>query len=293
LLRRGHEVVALTRTEDKAQRLRSVGATPVLGDALDTDRLRQLVIAARPDVVMDQMTGLPQRVDPFHIDHFYERFIQLRSTASPALFAAAQEVEAQRFLFQSVAFMYAPDNGRLRSEDDRVFEGAPKPWDLLPLLVALERQVVESRTSCGVVLRYGFFYGPGTHYAASDGALATLVRRRRYPIIGSGAGVYSFIHVRDAAEAALVAAERAEAGIYNIVDDRPVPLREWLPYYAQRINARPPRRVPAFLARPLVGPLLVHWSTRMPGASNEKAGQQLGWRPRLGSWREGFATHLG
>ena len=210
--------------------------------------------------------------------------VELRLRGTPNLIEAAQRAEA-RIAFQSVEFMYAPDgNGRLRTEDDPPYEqGAPFPWDLaLPAIIALERRVVDLG---GLVLRYGMFYGPGTHF--DDGQIAHDVKRRRFPVVGKGSGLFSFIHVDDAAAATVVALERDAAGILNVTDDEPIAMRDWLPLFAEAKAAKRPMRVPAWLVRRMGMPLALHWALTMPGASNARA-RQLGWAPRRPSVRQGF-----
>ena len=205
---------------------------------------------------------------------------------TPNLIEAAQATSA-RIAFQSIAFMYAPNgNGRLCTEADPPCErDAPFPCDLaLPAIIAIEKRVVDLG---GLVLRYGMFYGPGTHF--DDGQIARDVKRRRMPVVGKGTGVFSFIHVDDAAAATVLALERELTGILNVVDDEPLPMREWLPHYAKAIGAPRPLRVPAFPVRKLA-PLAAHWATTMPGASNERARRELGWAPERRSLREGVAA---
>lgn len=223
---------------------------------------------------------------------FYRGQLKLEQQGKPALLRAAIEVGARRYIVQSIAFIYAPDGTTLRSEDDPVFESAPPPWrDVLPPLLALEHEVVTCTELDGIVLRYGYFYGPGTHYAPG-GQFYEDARRRRFPVVGSGAGIWSFVHVEDAASAAGSAIDRGTPGIYNVVDDEPVELNVWLPRYAALLGANPPLHVPAFLAAAVSGPLTVHWATRQPGVSNEKAKRELSWRPRHLSWQEGFRELL-
>jgi nucleoside-diphosphate-sugar epimerase len=204
------------------------------------------------------------------------------------LFDAALAAGASRYVMQSIAFTYAPDSPALRTENDPVFADAPPPWKtVLPPLFELERRVTGTPQIDGVVLRYGYFYGPGTIYAPGA-QIHEDVRRRRFPIAGSGCGMWSFVHVEDAASAATAAVERGDPGIYNVVDDEPSPLKVWLPVYAELIGAKPPLHVPAPLVAAVAGPLIVHWATSQPGVSNEKAKRELAWRPRHPTWREGF-----
>jgi nucleoside-diphosphate-sugar epimerase len=280
----GHEVTGLTRRPEKAREVDAAGARGVVCDVIDRSAVLAAAEEARPDVVLDETTSLPQHYDARKMWKFYEGMIDLRLRGTPNLIEAAQRTGA-RIAFQSIAFMYAPArNGGLRTEADPPYEkDAPFPWDLaLPAIIALERRVVDMD---GLVLRYGMFYGPGTHFDA--GQIADDVRRRRMPIVGKGTGVFSFIHVEDAAAATVLALERGLTGILNVVDDEPLPMREWLPEYARATGAPRPLRVPAWLVRRLA-PLATHWATTMPGASNERARRELGWAPERRSIREGL-----
>ena len=285
LVAAGHEVVGLTRREERAREIDRAGARGVVCDVIDRKALLAVAEQLRPDVVCDQTTALPQRYDARKMWKFYEGMVDLRLRGTPNLIEAAQANDA-RFVFQSIAFEYAPTgNGRLCTEDDPPYEeGAPFPWDLaLPAIVSLERRVVDIG---GLVLRYGMFYGPGTHFD-EGGQINDDVRKRRFPIVGGGTGVFSFIHVDDAAAATVIALERGATGILNIVDDQPMPMRDWLPHYATAIGAKRPFRMPAWPVRRMA-PLAAHWATTMPGASNERARRELGWAPERPSVREGF-----
>ena len=277
LVEAGHEVVGLTRRQEKAKELDAAGAQGVVCDVIDRTAVHAVVGGAQPDVVMDQTTALPQRYSARRMDLFYKDMIPLRLQGTPNLLDAA-EAQGARIAFQSVAFLYAPNGSPApkTEDDDPYLEDAPYPWDAaLPPIVALERRVVDLG---GVVLRYGTFYGPGTHF--DDGnQLAEDIKKRRLPIVGRGEGRLSFIHVEDAAAATVRALEWPGSGILNIVDDRPMPAHEWVPAAAQALGAKPPRRVPTFLARLATGPLPVHMATTMPGASNAKAKRELGWEP--------------
>ena len=284
LVEAGHEVVGLTRSAERVSEIEAAGARGVVCDVVDRRSTLAVAEEARPDVVMDQTTALPQRYDARKMWQFYEKMVPLRIQGSPNLIEAAQNVGA-RSVFQSVAFMYAPtDDARLCTEDDPPYEkDAPFPWDLaLPAIIALERRVVDIG---GLVLRYGMFYGPGTHFDA--GQIAEDVRRRRMPVVGRGDGLFSFIHVDDAAAATVVALERGATGILNVVDDQPLPMRDWLPEFARATGSPKPLRVPAWLVRRLGMPLVHHWATAMPGASNARA-RALGWAPKRPSVRQGF-----
>jgi nucleoside-diphosphate-sugar epimerase len=290
LVAAGHEVTAATRHASRTGALKAAGAEPVVCDMFDRDHVRQVLRDARPDVVVDQLTSLPERYDIRRKD-LYDANNRVRREGTDALFTAAREVGARRYVVQSVAFLYAPDGNGLRTEDDPPALDAPDPFgEAVRVLVDNERKVTTADDIEGVVLRYGFFYGPGTHHAG-DGDIARRVRRRMFPLIGAGAGVSSFIHVSDAASATVLAVDGGEPGIYNIVDDEPAAAGDWLPIYAQALGARRPRRVPTWLARLAAGPLAVAL-TSLAGASNAKAHDTLGWKPALPTWRQGFTTHL-
>jgi nucleoside-diphosphate-sugar epimerase len=279
----GHEVVALSRRKDGVRRIEAAGARGIVCDVIDRKATLAVAEEFRPDVVMDQTTALPQKYDPRKMEKFYEKMIPLRLQGSPNLIDAAQAVGAKS-VFQSVAFMYAPGNGAVCTEDDPPYEhDAPFPWDLaLPAIIALERRVTDIG---GLVLRYGMFYGPGTHFDV--GQIAEDVKKRRFPIVGKGTGTFSFIHVGDAAAATVVALEREATGILNVVDDEPIAMRDWVPALARAKGAGRPFRVPAWLVKRMGMPLAVHWALTMPGASNARA-RALGWAPERPSVRQGF-----
>lgn len=286
LLAAGHEVVGFTRRADNAAKLDAAGARGIVCDARDLEALRRAVLEARPEAVVDLLTALPQTYDTRRMGRtFYPESTALRSQAAPALLAAAVEAGTQRFLTESLAFLYAPGEGGPRDEDAPVIDPPPAPWDeALPPFLAMEKA---TRDAGGTILRFGFFHGPGTHLAPG-GQVEIDVRRRRFPIAGGGGGVWSFIHVDDGAAAVAAALASDRSGTYNVVDDEPAPLREWLPEYARAIGAPSPLRVPGFIARRFVEPLPYHFSTAMPGASNVRAKHELGWAPRHASWRGTF-----
>jgi 2-alkyl-3-oxoalkanoate reductase len=293
LVEAGHEVTAMTRSDERAAALREAGATPVVCDAFDADGVRSALDAARPEVVLHELTDLPPNLDPRKMEEQTAGNDRIRIEGTRNLVATAVEVGARRVVAQSIAFAYAPGGAGLKSEEDPLWDDAPWPWSRsIEALHELEDTVTQTEGIEGVVLRYGFFYGPGSAYAA-DGHFAREVRRRRLPIVGKGSGVFSFIHVDDAATATVAAMERGAPGIYNVVDDDPAPLRDWVPAYAETMGAKPPRRVPVWLARLLAGRYMASMATTLGGASNAKAKAQLGWEPRYPSWRQGFREALG
>lgn len=293
LLEAGHDVTAMTRREDRAATLREAGVVPAVCDVFDVERLREAVQRAQPDVVVHELTDLPPAIDPRKMEQQAAGNDRIRTEGTRNLVAASVAAGVRRIVAQSIAFAYAPAGDGLKREDDELWDEAPWPWSRsIEALHELEEAVTQTEGISGLALRYGFFYGPGSSYA-SGGFYEREVRRRRFPVVGKGAGTFSFIHVDDAADATLAAVERGAPGIYNVVDDEPAPLREWLPVYAEAVGAKPPRRVPRFLARMLAGEYAVGMATDLRGASNERAKAELGWAPRHASWRQGFREARG
>jgi 2-alkyl-3-oxoalkanoate reductase len=287
LVEAGHRVAGATRSAERAEEIRAMGGDGVVVDVFDAPALRAVMAEASPEVVVNELTSLPKRFEPRKKD-LYDATNRVRSEGTRNLIEGARAAGARRFVCQSIAFSYAPRDGGPHVEDDPLFVEAPSPFGEAARVVAdMERAVLDADGMEGLVLRYGWFYGPGTYYA-SDGATAADVRRRRFPVVGEGSGVFSFIHVDDAAAATVAAVERGAPGIYNVVDDDPAPMREWLPAYARAIGAKPPRRVPLWLARLIAGGFVASMSTTLGGASNAKARRELDWAPRWTSWREGF-----
>ena len=284
LLAAGHEVTGTARSPERAQAIAAAGATPVVVDAFDAAALRTAVEQARPEVVINQLTALPPRWEPLKPE-FYAATNRLRGEGTRNLLAAADAAGVRRLVWQSISFAYAAgDQPEVKDEDAPLALDAPPPFgEGVRTIAEMERAVVDAG---GLVLRYGWFYGPGT-YNGDGGSLTDDVRRRRFPIVGSGAGLWSFVHVDDAAAATAIAVERGASGVYNVVDDEPAPLRDWIPAFAESIGARPPRRVPVWLARLIAGKMAGAMNLQ-PGASNAKAKRELGWQPRWSSWREGF-----
>lgn len=290
LLAAGHDVIGLTRSEERADELRREGAEAVVCDALNAERLIETLAAARPDAVLHQLTAIPHEIHPRKVGRQFERTNRLRTEGTRNLIEAAKQAGARRVVAQSIAFAYRSVGGPVKAENDPLWIDPPPAYAAsLDAIVDLERQV--QGTACGMVLRYGFFYGPRTAYAR-DGSIAHRVRRRQFPIVGDGAGVFSFIHVEDAAGATVAALERGAPGVYNIVDDEPTPVREWLPFYAKLLGAPRPRRIPKLVARLVTGRYGVYLMTELRGA-NARAKASLGWSPRHASWRTGFRANLG
>jgi nucleoside-diphosphate-sugar epimerase len=287
LVAAGHHVTAMTRRLERTDAIRASGAQPVVCDALDAERLAAAVVDAEPDVVIHELTALPERLNP-RKPRLYEPTNRVRSEGTRHLLAAARTAGARRLICQSIALAYAPGpRPDVKDEDAPLFLDAPPPFGpAVRVIRDMELAVLEAEGLEGVVLRYGMFYGPGTWYG-DDGSMARDVRKRRFPIIGRGSGLFSFIHVDDAAGATVAAVERGAPGVYNVVDDVPAPMREWLPAYAGALGARPPLRIPLWLARLAAGPI-VRDIDAQPGALNLKAKRELGWSPRWSSWRSGF-----
>ena len=293
LVEAGHDVVAMTRTPGKDAGLRAAGAQPVVADALDAAGVSDAVARAEPEVVVHELTAIPQRLNVRHPERDFALTNRLRTEGTDNLLAAARRAAARRFVAQSYfGWRLSPASGTALGEDEPMDPSPPER--LRPIFDAirhLESAVTGASDIDGVVLRYGGFYGPGTNIAR-DGSLVDDVRKRRFPLVGDAGGVWSFVHVEDAARATVTALDRAATGIYNVVDDDPAPVREWLPFLAETAGARPPRRVPAWLARLVVGGHGVAIMTQTKGASNAKARRELGWEPRYASWREGFRAVL-
>jgi nucleoside-diphosphate-sugar epimerase len=292
LVAAGHEVTGTTRREERAEEIRTAGAKAVVCDVFDAVALEMAVKEAAPEVVVNQLTSLPHRYNP-RKPSFYEETNRVRREGGHNLIEAARAAGARRLVTQSISFLYAPEGDWVKDEEARPFDDAPGHFGpSVRVLLDHEREVVESPDFEGLVLRYGQFYGPGTYYAR-DGHLGREVRRRRFPIVGPGTGTFSFLHVEDAAAATVAALDRGTAGVYNVADDKPAPLREWLPVYAEALGAKPPRRVPVWLARLLAGGSVAAMATQLRGAANAKAKRELGWQPSYPSWRQGFREALG
>jgi nucleoside-diphosphate-sugar epimerase len=291
LVAAGHEVTGMTRSEERAAQVRDAGAEAAVVDVFDRDALDAAMREAAPEVVVHQLTALPERMD-FRKEDLYTATNRLRTEGTRNLLDGARAAGARRFVSQSIAFAYRNDGSRVKTEDEPLLESAPGPFEGgVTALDQMEGAVLAADGLDGLVLRYGFFYGPGTHYG-SDGSIVADVRRRRMPIVGRGTGVFSFIHVDDAADATLAAVERGAPGIYNVTDDEPAALHEWVPVLAEAAGAKRPMRVPVWLAKLVAGRQATDFALELRGASNEKAKRELGWRPAHPSWRSGFAEAL-
>jgi 2-alkyl-3-oxoalkanoate reductase len=284
LIDAGHEVIGTVRSPGNAERVRALGTEPVALDLLDARAVRKAVLASEPEAIVHQATALANLRDLKHFDRSFAETNRLRTEGTDALLAAAREAGVRRFVAQSFATYgrYAREGGPVKTEDDPL---DPTPVPAMRGTFAAIRHLDEAVTEAGgIALRYGAFYG------ASNDGLVEPVRKRQFPIVGEGGGVWSFVHLDDAAAATVLALEHDGAGIYNIVDDEPAPVREWLPALAEVLGAKPPRRFPRWLARLLAGEAVVMMETESRGASNSKAKRELGWELRHPSWRQGFVA---
>src|SRR4051794_21362373 len=291
LVAAGHDVAGTTRSEARYDAIRALGARPYAMDALDPDDVARVVAEAAPEVIVHELTALSGSMDMRHFDRDFALTNRLRTEATDHLLAAGRAIGLERFVAQSYAGWPAARVGAaVKTEDDPL---DPHPAASMrrshEAIRHLEEAVTGAEWTEGVVLRYGGFYGPGTSLSP-DGEHAELIRKRRFPIVGGGAGVWSFIHIADAAEATVAAVERGRRGVYNIVDDDPAPVTEWLPAVAAELGAKPPWRVPRWIGRLAAGEAVTVMMTEVRGASNAKARRELGWRPAHPSIREGLAA---
>jgi nucleoside-diphosphate-sugar epimerase len=279
----------MTHVASRQALVTELGAIPVIADALDPDQVAQVVGDILPDVIVHQLTSIPPSLNFRHLDRDFETTNRLRIEGTDNLLSAGRTVGSTRFVAQSNgAFLYARTGGPVKTEEDPVDTSPLRVLrPLAAAIVHLEEAVLNATWTQGIVLRYGAFYGPHTSMA-SDAAQSQLIRRRRLPVVGKGGGIWSFIHVADAADATVAAIERANRGIYNIVDDDPALVADWLPALAHELGAKQPLRVPRFVGRIFAGELGVEMMTELRGASNAKAKRELGWRPAHQSWRRGF-----
>jgi len=288
LVAAGHEVVGMTSKESNQGLVAELGATPVVADALDPDQVAEAVGRANPDVIVHQLTAIGS-VDMRHFDRDFALTNLLRTKGTDHLLSAGRAVGVRVFVAQSAVYgFYARTGGAVKSEDDPIDPSPPREIRQSAAAIRhLEEAVLGAEWTEGIVLRYGAFYGPGTSLSAG-GEQLEMVRERKFPLVGRGTGVWSFVHVADAAEATVAAVDHGIRGIYNVVDDDPAPVAEWLPALAQRIGAKQPMRVPRFVGRMFAGEAGAVFMTDIRGASNAKAKRELAWRPAHPSWREGF-----
>lgn len=292
LVAAGHEVDGMTRSDSKRAMLEELGAVPVVADALDPVQVAEAVGRCQPDVIVHQLTAIGA-LDMRHFDRAFALTNRLRTEGTDHLLSAGQAVGVRKFVAQSFFAFYARTGGPVKSEEDP-FDSAParEMRETVAAIRHLEQAVLGARWTDGIVLRYGGFYGPGTSIAPGGEELE-LIRKRKFPVVGDGAGVWSFIHIADAAEATVAAVEHGSPGAYNVVDDEPAPVAEWLPALALTLGAKRPMRVPRFIGRLLAGETGTVMMTELRGASNAKAKRELAWQPAYPSWREGFAAAAG
>ncbi len=282
LVASGHSVTVYARQAQRVDALDVPAVTVAVGDALDTDTLTAAVRAARPEVVINQLTNLPQSANPIAAKRGFDRTSRLRREVSGALVRAARAAGARRVVAQSISFAYKPGPG-VRLETDPLWTDAGGQIGLLAgSVAALESATLGDPDVEGVVLRYGSFYGPGTYFSPG-GLYAAMVAKRRLPIPGDGGGMFGLLHIEDAA-AATVAALDGPNGIYNVVDDVPAPASEWMPMMAELLGAKPPRHVPEALARIGAGTFIAYLLCHQPAVSNQRAKSELGWTPAHPDW---------
>ncbi|RFS81963.1 NAD(P)-dependent oxidoreductase [Actinomadura spongiicola] len=288
----GHEVFAMVRSESAGAAATGLGAAPVIADALDREQVEAAVREANPEVIVHQLTAIGH-IDTRHFQRSFAATDRLRIEGTDNLLAAGRAAGVRRFVAQSNgAFTYARTGGPVKTEEDPL-DSSPvsEMASMIGAVRHLEQAVLDSDRPEGIVLRYGAFYGPGTSMEPGSEQLE-MIRKRRFPVVGKGDGVWSFIHVADAAEATVAAIEKGHRGVYNIVDDDPAPVADWLPEVAAMLGAKKPMRVPRFVGRLAAGPVGVVLMTELRGASNSKAKRELGWRPAHPTWRQGLKAAL-
>jgi nucleoside-diphosphate-sugar epimerase len=290
LVEAGHQVIGMTRTESKQEALWDLGAEPIVADALDPDQVAEAVARTQPEVIVHQLTAI-SGFDTRHFDREFALTNRLRTEGTDHLLSAGRAVGVRRFIAQSyAAWPYARTGGPVKSEEDPLDPTPPREMrESLAAIRYLEEAVVGADWTEGIVLRYGAFYGPGTSMSPGGDSFE-IVRKRKFPVVGDGRGIWSFVHIADAADATVAAVERGERGIYNVVDDEPAPVAEWLPALAQKLGAPKPWRVPKLVGRLVAGEAGAVMMTEIRGASNAKAKRELGWAPSHVSWREGLAA---
>jgi nucleoside-diphosphate-sugar epimerase len=293
LVENGHKVVALVRTMEKARDVERRGARAAFADPLDRVALTEAIGRAKPEVVINQLTALARMGDFRKFDEEFALTNRFRTEVTDTMLAAAAQAGARRVIVQSFCgWPFARQGGPVKTEEDPLDPHPPASFRrTLGAIRYLEDAVRRATEVEALALRYGFFYGPGTGIAA-DSPIVDLVRKRRFPMVGAGGGIWSFIHIRDVARATVAAISRGSPGIYNVVDDDPAPVATWLPVLARAVGAKPPFRVPEWLGRLLIGEGGVSMMTKIRGGSNEKAKRELAWRPEFASWRRGFADGM-
>jgi nucleoside-diphosphate-sugar epimerase len=290
LVANGHEVTGMTRSESKASQVEELGAKPAIADGLDADAIAHAVAHAEPEVIVHQLTALSGDFNLRNMDRFFADTNRLRTEGTDHLLAAGQALGIKKFVAQSFAgWPYAKVGGPVKDEEAPLDEDPiPEVRETLAAIRYVEHATLGADWTTGIALRYGGFYGPGTSLWPG-GAFLEPIEKRKFPVVGNGAGVWSFVHIEDAADATVAAIEHGDRGVYNVVDDSPEPVSEWLPGMAAAVGAKPPRHVPRWLGRILAGRPAAVMMTELRGASNEKAKRELDWQPRHPTWRDGFA----
>lgn len=295
LIENGYEVVALVRSSHKAKEVEMMGAQPTVANALHKDELTAAIRKAEPEVIVHQLTALASNTGNFKkFDEDFALTNRFRTEVTDTMLEAARLVGARRFIAQSFCgWPFAREGGPIKTEEDPLDPTPPASFrNSLAAIRHLEEAVRKTSDVEALALRYGLFYGPGTGIA-KDGIIVEILRKRRLPIVGDGAGIWSFLHIQDASRATVAAISRGSPGVYNVVDDEPAPVSAWLPFLAQALDAKPPRRVPVWLARFLIGEGGISMMTKIRGGSNAKAKRELGWQPIYPTWRRGFREGLG
>ena len=291
LVEAGHEVFGMTHHASRQQLVRDLGATPVVADALDAEQVAEAVGRVQPDVIVHQLTSIGP-MDLRHFDRAFATTNRLRTEGTDHLLSAGQAVGVRRFVAQSFFAAYERTGSLVKTEEDSFGPGPAKEMrETVAAIRHVEDAVLAATWTEGIVLRYGGFYGPGTSLGP-DGEQTEAVRRRKFPVVGNGGGVWSFIHIADAADATVAAIDHGRRGVYNVVDDEPAAVAEWLPALARTLGAKEPMHVPRFVGRLLTGEIGAVMMTELRGASNAKAKRELGWSPSHPSWREGFRDLL-
>ncbi|MGI5328703.1 NAD-dependent epimerase/dehydratase family protein [Actinomadura nitritigenes] len=288
LVEAGHEVFAMVRGESGKAAVTRMGAVPVIADALDRAQVEEAVRQAAPEVIVNQLTAIGN-IDTRHFERSFAATDRLRIEGTDNLLAAARATGVRRFVAQSNgAFTYARTGGPVKSEQDSLDRSpVAQMASMIAAVQYMEKAVLSADWIEGIVLRYGAFYGPGTSMAPGSEQLE-MIRKRKFPVVGDGGGVWSFVHIADAAEATVAAVENGDRGVYNIVDDDPAPVAQWLPELAAMLGAKKPMRVPRFIGRLAAGEAGVVLMTELRGASNAKAKRELSWTPSHPSWRQGL-----
>jgi nucleoside-diphosphate-sugar epimerase len=289
LLARGHNVVALTRSQERAQSLVAQGIEPVIADVFDADSIKAAIIHAQPEVVIEQLTALPKTYTRESMGAAAAFNTRIRLEGGANVLAAAQAAGVRRYLRQSIAFWGIPGTGLADEETPLSVDASPAVAADARIVTEIEHRLLETSNLEGIALRYGFFYGPGTWFNP-DGDVAQQVRQQQFPIVGNGDGVWSWLHIEDAAIATVAAAEQGNPGVYLITDDRPLQVRRWLPAFAQWLNAPPPPQISVDEALQISGADTVYYGTQMRGASNAKAKRELNFQPRSLEWLVGTAV---